>query len=59
MLLVYCLLMLLVVVPVAGHPELPDHPQLIRELVEGQERFIKYYLMATEDVMLYASTWNT
>jgi hypothetical protein len=32
---------------------------LERELVEGHERFIKYYLVATEDAMLYASTWNT
>jgi hypothetical protein len=31
---------------------------LERKLVEGHERFIRYYLVSTEDATLYASTWN-
>jgi hypothetical protein len=32
---------------------------LERDLVEGHEGFIRYYLVATEDATLYASTWDT
>jgi hypothetical protein len=31
---------------------------LERELVSRHESFVRYYLVSTEDAMLYASTWN-